>query len=140
MTRGLGALGLLLVATLALGDGATAAAPTASPGSKPQTILHMLDYVGVDYPGAVKDGKVLDESEFKEQVDFVTQATRCWPSCPKGRSGRRWSSKRGGCCRWCGQGSGGRCDPPGGRDPGSGDQGVPGAGGAGAPARSARGP
>jgi high-affinity iron transporter len=33
----------------------------------------MLDYVGVDYPGAVQDGKVTDESEFKEQVDFVTR-------------------------------------------------------------------
>ena len=33
----------------------------------------MLDYVAVDYPEAVKDGKVADESEYKEQVDFVTQ-------------------------------------------------------------------
>lgn len=39
-----------------------------------QTIVHMLDYVSVDYPEFVKDGKVLDESEYKEQLEFATQA------------------------------------------------------------------
>ncbi len=64
---------LALVVTLLVG-GASGAAPAAdTPGRRAQTILHMLDYVGVDYPGAVQDGKVTDESEFKEQVDFVSQ-------------------------------------------------------------------
>ncbi len=39
-----------------------------------QTIVHMLDYVSVDYPEFVKDGKVLDEAEYKEQLEFATQA------------------------------------------------------------------
>ncbi len=39
-----------------------------------QTIVHMLDYVSVDYPQFVKDGKVLDESEYQEQLEFATQA------------------------------------------------------------------
>jgi high-affinity iron transporter len=30
----------------------------------------MLDYVSVDYPEFVKDGKVLDEAEYKEQQEF----------------------------------------------------------------------
>jgi high-affinity iron transporter len=62
--------GLVLVALLAL---ATPALPM-SPGGGAQTILHVLDYVAVDYPEAVKDGRVTDEAEFKEQVDFVSQA------------------------------------------------------------------
>ena len=66
---------LMLVATLLAAVSAASAAPTATPpGRRAQTILHMLDYVAVDYPGVVKDGKILDQSEFKEQVDFVTQA------------------------------------------------------------------
>ena len=35
-------------------------------------ILHMLDYLGVDYPEAVKDGKVADQGEYDEQVEFST--------------------------------------------------------------------
>jgi high-affinity iron transporter len=31
----------------------------------------MLDYLGVDYPGAVKDGKVADQGEYDEQVEFA---------------------------------------------------------------------
>ena len=34
----------------------------------------MLDYVAVDYPGAVKDGQVADQGEYDEQVEFVVQA------------------------------------------------------------------
>jgi high-affinity iron transporter len=35
-------------------------------------ILHALDYLGIDYPGAVKDGKVLDQGEYQEQLEFAT--------------------------------------------------------------------
>ena len=38
-----------------------------------QTIVHLLDYMSVDYPEFVKDGKVLDEAEFKEQQEFSGQ-------------------------------------------------------------------
>jgi high-affinity iron transporter len=30
----------------------------------------MLDYLGVDYPGAVQDGKILDQGEYDEQIEF----------------------------------------------------------------------
>ena len=75
MTRAASAWSVLLalVATLLVGGASAAAAAADTPGPRAQTILHMLDYVGVDYPGAVQDGKVTDESEFKEQVDFVSQ-------------------------------------------------------------------
>ena len=41
--------------------------------SAPQTIVHMLDYIGVDYPGAVENGRVKDDGEYKEMVDFTMQ-------------------------------------------------------------------
>ncbi|MDF0677385.1 MAG: cytochrome c/FTR1 family iron permease [Nitrospira sp.] len=39
-----------------------------------QTIVHMLDYVGMDYPGVVQDGKVVNVEEYAEQHEFATQA------------------------------------------------------------------
>ena len=36
----------------------------------PQT-LHLLDYIGADYPPTVEAGKVIDESEYREQLEFL---------------------------------------------------------------------
>lgn len=36
-----------------------------------QTILHLLDYIGVDYPEAVENGKVKNEDEYKEMLEFT---------------------------------------------------------------------
>ncbi len=36
-------------------------------------ILHMLDYIGVDYPEFVKNGEVLNPAEFTEQVEFARE-------------------------------------------------------------------
>lgn len=47
-----------------------------------QTIVHMLDYVGVDYPEFVKDGKVLDAEEYKEQQEFSAQAVELLGKLP----------------------------------------------------------
>ncbi|WP_426119680.1 FTR1 family protein [Pseudomonas sp. DSP3-2-2] len=33
--------------------------------------LHLLDYIGADYPATVADGKVVDASEYREQVEFL---------------------------------------------------------------------
>ena len=35
-----------------------------------QQLLQLIDYVGVDYSGAVADGKVVDEGEYAEMQDF----------------------------------------------------------------------
>lgn len=48
-----------------------------------QTIVHMLDYVSVDYPEFVKDGKVLDESEYKEQQEFSSQVVELLGKLPE---------------------------------------------------------
>lgn len=34
--------------------------------------LHLLDYIGADYPPTVEAGKVIDESEYREQVEFLS--------------------------------------------------------------------
>ena len=68
---------LLTGAIPAAGQGAApgpAARQDAGPGDRAPIILHMLDYVAVDYPESVKDGKVVDQGEYDEQLEFVTQA------------------------------------------------------------------
>lgn len=69
----------ILLLTLALGaaclggivPSSTAAADTAESA---QIILHLLDYIAVDYPEFVKDGVVLDQAEYGEQVEFASRA------------------------------------------------------------------
>jgi high-affinity iron transporter len=48
-----------------------------------QTILHMLDYVSVDYGGSVLYGKVLNEREYKEQLEFAEQAASLMNKMPE---------------------------------------------------------
>ena len=71
---------VLLAASLA------GAAPADDPAP---TILHMLDYVAVDYAEAVRDGAVVDAGEYEEQVEFVFQARalldRLPPRAARGR-------------------------------------------------------
>lgn len=33
--------------------------------------LHLLDYIGADYPGTVAAGKVVDDGEYREQLEFT---------------------------------------------------------------------
>lgn len=66
-----------LAAALALGGPAAA---------DEQTILHLLDYVGVDYPEAVAAGKVKSADEYREMLEFTAQAAgqiRALPPNPR---------------------------------------------------------
>lgn len=49
---------------------------------KAQSVVHMLDYVGVDYPEFVKDGKVLDEGEYLEQKEFARESAALLSQLP----------------------------------------------------------
>ena len=49
--------------------------PFAAPAQDAQTILHLLDYVGVDYPEAVADGRIRNADEYKEMQEFTAQVT-----------------------------------------------------------------
>ncbi|EPL14592.1 c-type cytochrome, partial [Pseudomonas sp. CF161] len=33
--------------------------------------LHLLDYIGADYPSTVEAGKVIDDAEYSEQLEFL---------------------------------------------------------------------
>lgn len=60
---------LLLFAALWLSWPATAAAQH----DRANQIVHMLDYVAVDYAGAVADGRIADAGEYAEMQDFARQ-------------------------------------------------------------------
>jgi high-affinity iron transporter len=49
--------------------------PFAAPAQEAQTILHLLDYIGVDYPEAVEDGQIKNADEYKEMQEFTTQVS-----------------------------------------------------------------
>jgi high-affinity iron transporter len=51
-----------------------------TPGA--QTVVHLLDYIGVDYSEAVQDGKVRNADEFKEMVEFTGQVVSLLKSLP----------------------------------------------------------
>lgn len=62
---------------------ATATATATTPATdKAQTVVHMLDYIGVDYPQFVRDGAVLDQAEFAEQLEFATQSVALLQQLP----------------------------------------------------------
>ncbi len=50
---------------------------------KAQTVVHMLDYISVDYPEFVQDGKVLNQDEFAEQLEFSSQSIALLKELPK---------------------------------------------------------
>jgi high-affinity iron transporter len=51
-----------------------AAAVQASAADDEQAVLHLLDYIAVEYPQFVVGGKVVDEGEYAEQVEFSANA------------------------------------------------------------------
>ncbi|MBP7703698.1 MAG: cytochrome c/FTR1 family iron permease [Caulobacter sp.] len=62
---------ILASLSLILGGGA-ALAQTPDPGSA-QTAWRLLDYIAVDYPGAVENGKIISEAEYAEMTEFAGQ-------------------------------------------------------------------
>jgi high-affinity iron transporter len=58
---------------------------TATAGPSIPTVLHLLDYVAADYSGAVENGKVKNENEYKENLEFAMRAvdmTKALPANP----------------------------------------------------------
>lgn len=51
--------------------GLAAAGPAAAQQADVQTSWRLLDYVAVDYPGAVKDGRVVSTAEYQEMSEFA---------------------------------------------------------------------
>jgi high-affinity iron transporter len=56
---------------------------SAGAAASPQTVVHLLDYIGVDYPHFVQNGKVLDAAEYKEQQEFSHQVIELLQRSPE---------------------------------------------------------
>ena len=48
-----------------------------------QQLLQLIDYVGVDYSGAIENGKVVNEGEYAEMVDFSAGITQQLADLPE---------------------------------------------------------
>jgi high-affinity iron transporter len=75
---GLLPVALAVVFALLLGTNAQAAVTPA------ETVWRLLDYVAVDYPGAVRDGRIISAAEYAEMSEFsetvVTQMATLPPT------------------------------------------------------------
>ncbi|MET1110304.1 MAG: cytochrome c/FTR1 family iron permease [Allosphingosinicella sp.] len=61
------------------------AAPAAAQQAEVQTAWRLLDYIAVDYPGAVQDGRIVSAAEYKEMTEFagsVRERIRALPANP----------------------------------------------------------
>ena len=74
----------LILSLLALATPSSLAA--ASPQEAVQTTWRLLDYVAVDYPGAVKNGRVVSASEFAEMREFTATAEKQIRALPQSAS------------------------------------------------------
>lgn len=48
----------------------------AAQNPSPRTIVHILDYIGGDYPGAVENGKITNPAEYEEQLELLASAKK----------------------------------------------------------------
>jgi high-affinity iron transporter len=60
--------------------------------SGPQTIVHILDYIGVDYSGAVESGRIKNEAEYKEMLEFTSQVIEQLKALPANAKGAQLAS------------------------------------------------
>jgi high-affinity iron transporter len=67
-------LAALAFGLASLGGMVGPAAAASDPAESAHVLLHLLDYIAVDYPEFVKDGFVLDRAEYDEQVEFAGRA------------------------------------------------------------------
>jgi high-affinity iron transporter len=70
---------MTLLLTCALISGPSYAADTTE--LKAKQIWQLLDYVAVDYGGAVANGTVLKASEYAEMQEFLRQPNVNWENC-----------------------------------------------------------
>ena len=73
-----------LLAALAIPDAARAQQP-----GEVQTTWRLLDYIAVDYAGAVSGGKVISEGEYKEMIEFGSSVSKRLAALPAGAERER---------------------------------------------------
>lgn len=79
----------LVACLLALLLPAVAPAQAGPPSSSVQTTWRLLDYVAVDYPGAVDRGRVVSEAEYSEMREFARTARTNIEALPTSPSKQR---------------------------------------------------
>lgn len=62
-------------------------APAAQAAQMPENALHILDYIGVDYPATVANGEVVNATEYNEQLEFSERLHQVIAALPQ-RPGR----------------------------------------------------
>ncbi len=67
---------LALIAVVVAISSARAASSTV------ERLAAVIDYVAADYPGAIKNGQIVTESEYQEQLSLVDEATRLAAAVP----------------------------------------------------------
>ncbi len=60
------------------------AARAEAPGDPAAELIHLLAYIGVDYPGTVEDGRVVNPGEYGEQLEFVQRIPALVAQLPAG--------------------------------------------------------
>jgi high-affinity iron transporter len=65
-----------VIAVLALAAAGVASAAEPADQRELLNALHILDYIGVDYAGAVDHGAIKSEAEYTEQREFAAEVTR----------------------------------------------------------------
>ncbi|NQD37640.1 c-type cytochrome [Permianibacter sp. IMCC34836] len=73
----------LLFATGVIADVATPSAPATD--AEARQLWQLLDYIAVDYPGAVTNGVVLSAGEYQEMLEFAMRARQQAERLPQGQ-------------------------------------------------------
>jgi high-affinity iron transporter len=73
---------LWLAIALALAMTPAAAKPTAAPSAGVQTAWRLLDYIAVDYPEAVRGGRVVNPAEYQEMAEFSASVSKRLAALP----------------------------------------------------------
>jgi high-affinity iron transporter len=59
------------------------AAPAAAQNAEVQTTWRLLDYVAVDYREAVRDGRIVNDGEYKEMIEFAASVRQRLSALPE---------------------------------------------------------
>jgi high-affinity iron transporter len=78
---------------LTLSTSAFAESSPESNDKSPRFIIHLLDYLAHDYGGAVANGKVVSQSEYEEQKEFVQKVTEIAALLPEVKNDKNASEK-----------------------------------------------
>jgi len=74
---------------------AAASADRAAVNTDAAEVVHLLDYVGADYGGAVENGQVKNADELEEQVEVLDEAGRVAARLAKARASKGFDPRAG---------------------------------------------